>query len=482
MAEVVLVYPPVKFGKHSSYGLPPLGVMYLSASLSHHGVESTVIDASFHPMSMGELLSRVGSHRPRLVGISGLTPHFKTIRDLCTALRATLPKSARICLGGPHFNATSAEAFQYMDADFIVIGEGEATLLELVRNLDGGDFSSVSGLAFKMDGQTVVNAPRPVNEDLDALPRPTLQQMETKIDYRVRHGVYPRATSLMASRGCPFRCSFCDVHTTQGRKLRLRSPENILEEIKYNIEAFSIREFVFKDSTFTINKRWVHDLLDRMLREKLRISWSINTRVNLIDSDLVEKMKQAGCRRISFGVESGEPRILQNIRKDISLDEVRKAFAMMRRSGLESHAFFMIGNPGEGPETATRTIEFAKEIGATWADFSATVAYPGTHLFEEAVANGLLKDPLWYVEDEIEIFLTNKHSVSKGQLDLPGFSPQRQVETVRQAYRQFYLRPRWIWQFALKNMNVNRMKNILNNVGPFFRFLFQLMAKDRRGQ
>lgn len=482
MAEVVLIYPPVKFGKHSSYGLPPLGVMYLSAFLTHHGVDSRVIDASFHPMSMAELVSRVGSHRPRLVGISGLTPHFKTIRDLCTALRATLPKSARICLGGPHFNATSAEAFQYMDADFIVIGEGEATLLELYGKLDEGDFSSIRGLAFKTDGQTVINAARPLNEDLDALPRPTLEQMDTKIDYKVRHGVHPRATSLMASRGCPFRCSFCDVHTTQGRKLRLRSPEDILEEIKYNIEAFSIREFVFKDSTFTVNKRWVHDLLDRMLREKLRISWSVNTRVNLVDSDLVEKMKQAGCRRISFGVESGEPRILENIRKDISLDEVRKAFAIVRRSGLESHAFFMIGNPGEGPRSAHRTIQFAKEIGPTWADFSATVAYPGTHLFEEAVENGLLKDPLWYVEDEIEIFLTNKHSVSKGQLDLPGFSPKRQVETVRKAYRQFYLRPRWIWQFALKNMNVNRVKNILHNLGPFFRFLFQLMTRDRKGQ
>jgi len=481
MAEVVLIYPPVKFGRHASYGLPPLGVMYLSAYLNHHGVHSTIIDASFHPMSMGELLSRVASHRPRLVGISGLTPHFKSIRDLCSALRSVLPKSARICLGGPHFNATSAEAFRYMDADFIVIGEGEFPLLELYQKLDEGDFSAVAGLAFKMDGREVVNSPRPLIEDLDALPHPDLRQMETRIDYRVRHGVYPRATSLMASRGCPFRCSFCDVHTTQGRKLRLRSPENILEEIQYNIEAFSIREFVFKDSTFTINKRWVHDLLDRMLRERLRISWSINTRVNLIDRELVEKMKEAGCRRVSFGVESGEPTILRNIRKGISVEEVRDAFAIMRDSGLESHAFFMIGNPGESPETADCTIRFAKEIGATWADFSATVAYPGTLLYKEAVENRLLKDPLWYVEDEIEIFLTNKHSVSKGQLDLPGFSPRQQVEAVRQAYRRFYLRPGWIWQFAVKNMNLNRAKNVLNNFGPFLRFLFQLVKKNNKG-
>ncbi len=481
MAEVVLVYPPVKFGRgEGRFGLPPLGVLYLAAYLNHHGVKTVALDTSFDGMGLDEIVARVVAHCPRLVGISGLTPHFRSIKTLCTALRAALPPTVELCLGGPHFNATFAESFDYIDADFIVIGEGEQTLLDLYSRLDGGDLSQIPGLAFKGDGQVIVNRPRPHNGELDALPFPDLRHFETRIDYRIRHGIHPRATSLMASRGCPFQCAFCDVHTTQGRKLRLRSPDSILGELRFNVEAFGIREFVFKDSTFTVNRRWVNELLDRILEERLGISWSVNTRVDMIDEGLIRKMRAAGCRRVSFGVESGNDQILQNICKGITTEQVRRAFAIMGRSGMESHAFFMIGNPGETPKTARQTVEFAKSLGPTFADFSATVAYPGTQVHAEGLRDGLLKDRLWYVDDEIEIFLSNKHSVSKGQLDLPALTPREQVEIVKRAYRDFYVRPGWALQLVVRNMSVSRMRNLLSNVMPFARFLFQLLGGKGR--
>lgn len=482
MADVVLIYPPVRFGRGAGrFGLPPLGVLYLAAYLNKHGVEAVALDTTFDGMDLDAIVSRVCVHAPQLVGISGLTPHFQSVKALAAALRGALPPTAKLCLGGPHFNATCAEAFDYVDADFIAVGEGEETLLELWGRLDSGEFSGIPGLAFRQDGKVTVNPPRPHNTDLDGLPLPDLRHLRTRTDYRVRHGVHARATSLMASRGCPFQCAFCDVHTTQGRKLRLRSPQSIVGELRFNVETFGIREFVFKDSTFTVNRRWVSELLDGIMGEKLPISWSINTRVDMIDEGLIRRLKAAGCRRISFGVESGNDKILGNICKGITLAQVRCAFEIMDRSGIESHAFFMIGNPGETRQTAAETIAFAKALRPTFADFSATVAYPGTQIFVEGLRDGLLANKSWYVDDEIEIFLTNTHSVSKGQLNLPDLPPLAQVQAVKRAYRAFYLRPGWILGLLVRNMSPSRLRNLVDNIVPFLRLLFELLDRRKRG-
>ena len=476
MIDVLLIYPPVIFGKGGKYGLPPMGVLYLAAYLNDHGIKTKVIDAAFQSMTISQVVAKVASYNPKLVGISGMTPHFKSIKMLCDALKES-DESIKICLGGPHFNATLGEAFEYINADYIVFGEGEKTLEELYRNINEEDLSHINGLIFTKDQRVIMNAPRPAESDLDKLPFPNLYQLDTVVNYRVRYGLYERVTGIMASRGCPFKCSFCDVYVTQGRKLRLRTPQNIIDEIKFNLENFNIREYIFKDSTFTINRDWVNQIVDRILEEKFHISWTINTRVELIDRYLAKRLKEAGCRKISFGVESGNETILNNINKNITLEKIREAFSVLNDLKIESHAFFMIGNIGETVETVEQTIKLSMELKATWAAFSPTVAYPGTQLYKDALKRGLLDNKFWYLDDATEIFLSNIGSISKGQLNLPELPPEKQLQYVKKAYRAFYMRPQFILNILKYGVTLNLVKNLLSTFSSFIMFMIKGFPK-----
>jgi anaerobic magnesium-protoporphyrin IX monomethyl ester cyclase len=476
MYDVVLIYPPTKFSETSKrgpmYGLPPLGGLYLSAYLNQQGIKTIVIDAAKHHLSLDETIAWIMRHNPKLVGISGMTVHFKSIKKLCDALRE-ITRSLKIVLGGPHFSATAGEALTYIEsADFIIGGEAEEALHQLVLATENRNYHDVSGLSYRSNGTVLSNPVMPLSVSLDNLPFPNLKHLEPPTTYCVRYGRYDAVMSLMASRGCPFRCTFCDVYITQGRKLRLRSPQSILDEIFFNMDSFGIREFVFKDSTFTINKKWVNELLDLMIAEKLNISWSINTRVDMITDEMLRKLKAAGCRKISFGVESGDQRVLDKIQKGITLDQIRQAFDLVRKVGIETHAFFMIGNPGETRDTAEKTICFSKQLNPTWAAFAPTVVYPGTQMYHEATTNGLLQNPLWYLEDTTEVFMSNIGSVCKGQMLLPHFSPEEQLRYVKKAYRDFYFRAAWVFSLITTiNLSSASATNLLKSIPTFLSFV-----------
>lgn len=476
MYDVVLIHPPVSLaprrGGRPRFGLPPLGILYLAAYLNRQGVKTTVIDASFEDLQPQAVVDRVRRYRPGLVGISGMTPHFQSVKRISAALGALKGGRFPIVLGGPHFSATGPESFEWIpEADFIIEGEAEFSLYRLFLGLERNDFSSVGGLNYRDNGGIRTQKRQPLPCDLDSLPFPNLSHLDVPCRYRVRYGRQEAVMSLMASRGCPFHCSFCDVSLTQGRKLRLRSPRNIVDEIRFHMDAFGIREFVFKDSTFTVDPSWVYALTDLLEAERLNITWSANTRVDMVDEDLLRRMQACGCRKVAFGVESGDETVLRNIRKGIRFDQVRKAFNSARKVRLEAHAFFMIGNPGESVRTVEKTVELAKELNPPWAAFAPTIVYPGTPMYAEAVRRGLLRNDRWYLEDETEVFLSNVGSVSKGQMDLPAFPPELQLRYVKRAYRKFYLRPAWVLQLAKGELNWTLLKSLIRSAVPFLSFL-----------
>ena len=285
-------------------------------------------------------------------------------------------------------------------------------------------------------------------------------------EYSIFHGKYKPVTSIMATRGCPYRCTFCDVYLTHGRKLRMRSHKNVVDELEHNYKKYGTKEVVIKDSTFTINRKWVLEVCREIKKRNLKIGWLCNTRVDKVDKDLLLAMKESGCRQISYGVESGSQEVLNNLKKDIAIKQIKDAFKITHEAGIETQAFFMIGNPGDNVQNVKKTIELAKDIDPDYVDIGATTAYPNTDLYRWGLETGALKDPYWYMKD------TSKEMMhiyfSSGQLDIVNFSPKDQVEYVKKAYKEFYFRLKYIFKTLMKMRDFYHLKQTVKTAVSLF--------------
>lgn len=384
--SVCLVYPDFAFS-----GNPPLGLAYVAAVLEKNGVKVDIVDCSFYS-SIDKSVARILRDSPMIVGIS--TPTLLYSNALRIAEEIKKHSSTFVCLGGPHPTIFPRETVSCRNVDFAVIGEGEITFLELVNALQKyGDTADIQGIAFYNGKEVIVNPPRNHVQDLDLLPFPArhLLPMESYIGFNLLYYGRP-ATTIIASRGCSYNCSFCQptLRKLFGKKVRSRSPKNIVDEIEYLTKEYGIKLVTFHDDTFTLNKKWVITLCHEILNRGLRVEWICNSRANTVDEPLLTKMKEAGCIELRIGVESGNQWVLDNIlRKGISVDQIRRAFRLMKKCGFKRRwAFFMIGSPGETREMAMRSMELAREIEPTHVNVSITVPLPGTDLWNIASKYG----------------------------------------------------------------------------------------------
>jgi len=479
--DVVLVYLPVRFGGGKNFGLPPLGVYYLAAALEEGGISVRVLDASIKGLSFEETIAQIDACSPTVVGISAMTPHIKSLIKTVDKLN-DIGYRGRIAVGGSHFNATGAEALDYLDVDYLFYGESERNFTEFVkRRIADQPVDDIPTMAYRQGDEVTVNAKGNFIDELDELPFPNLRYGDPD-DYEFVAGRYDRVTSMMASRGCPYLCTFCDVFAIWGRKLRLRSAENICDEIEFNMKTLGIREFVFKDSTFTLNFKWLDRFLSELERRKLDISWQCNTRADRVDFDMLKRMRDTGLRVVSFGVESGDQDIINSIEKNLQLDTIHEAFRMANELGLQAQAFFMIGHVGETRETARRTVELAVQLPATYASFAVNVAYPGTPSYDQALKQGLLLDPKWYLyglEEGEEQFLSIPSEASTGQLMHHDFPPVEQMALTKEAYRRFYLRPSVIWRIIHRAASFRLLWRAAMFLPTFLAFsIFSKPSKD----
>jgi len=278
----------------------------------------------------------------------------------------------------------------------------------------------------------------------------------------------------MLSRGCPFKCTFCDAPITMGKKLRFWSLERIIEDIKFYKEKYGVTNFVFKDSTFTANKKWAKAFCEALLEAGLDIKWRCNTRANLVPPELLTLMAQAGCYVINFGVESGHPEILKRIKKEVDLEEVVDAFERCRQLGIRTYATFLMGNPGETEETAQATIDFAKRIRGSLCMFFVSTAYPGTPMYLDALADGTV-EPRWWAKQRFDAAKNSAFQVrwgwtNAGALKIPGFDSEYWQ---RKATREWYFRPRFIVDtltFTLRNPYfIRHLWNLGTEIIPFYK-------------
>lgn len=460
--RVTLCYPSLLPGQKPKYGLQPLGILYIATLLKDRGFDVSVLDADVDGLTVDEMTSRILATQPDLVGLSLMTPQLIPALQVSVGLKSARP-DLPIVLGGAHIDSTHDDVFSMTDCfDFAVYGEGEYTLLEVAENMRRNPGApvreSLAGVASviyrQADGQIVVNPSRPFITALDELPSVDYDLIDIR-KYLIPTMAGRYVLSMMLSRGCPFKCTFCDAPITMGKKLRFWSIDRVIKDIRFNVEKYGCNNFVFKDSTFTANKKWAAEFCDALIASGLNIKWRCNTRVNLVPQPLLAKMREAGCYVINFGVESGHPTILKNIQKETKIEDVYDAHRRCRQLGIRTYATFLMGSPGETDETALATMTVAKGIRPNLAMFFVNTAYPGTPLYEQAVAEGMV-EPRWWARQAWDPRKNSAFQVrwgwtAAGALKIPGFDSEAWQ---RRATRAFYLRPFFIWDtclFMVKN-------------------------------
>jgi radical SAM superfamily enzyme YgiQ (UPF0313 family) len=439
--KVLLVVPPMFFGVGvdigSSYLPPHSGFAYIAASLRERGTKVEIFDSRVEYPAVKRLKKKIGSLKPDVVGITAMTPWIKNASRTADMVKKIDP-SIFVVVGGIHATSLPGETLnEFKSFDAAVRGEGEHTMCELVQRLeDDRDFSKVKGIAFRDNGKINVTEPRPWIEDLDSLPFPAWDLLALN-KYRARYTFLKKILELPVgtSRGCPYRCIFCNRGS--GDRPRFRSIECVLDEIEYwCIGKFGAKKISFHDDSFTLDRkraiRLCDGLIERGLHEK--ISWICQTRVDLVDKALLKKMKEANCYDIGFGVESGNPEILSITKKGITLEQARNAFKWTKEVGLKRDVSFMIGNPFETQKTIEDTIRFAFELDPDFFAISIATPFPGTELMkmaEDGFGGLQLRTKNW----------SRYCSQLGGALSLKQLSRTELERLQRKAYISFYFRP-----------------------------------------
>jgi len=384
--DVALVFPRIKYGEHS----PPLGLAYIASVLEKNGFNISIIDLTFEK-EFDFLRRRLKELEPKLIGITCQTTFAEEAFEAARISKTMIPR-AIIVLGGPHPTVLPEKTLEESGADIVVIGEGEYTFKEIAEKIEGGEsFKEVEGICYK-EGQNIrFSGERTLIDDLDGLPLPARHLFDE------RYLEHPEIT-MINSRGCPFHCSFCQPTLSKifGRKVRLRSPKNVVEEIKLVLATYGNKTIRFHDDTFTWNKKWTKELCDFIRKENLKITWNCKSRVDVIDRELVRMLKQAGCVRIDMGIESGSQRLLDEIlNKGITIEQTKDAFKICYEQGMKTSAFIMVGIPTERPKEVLDTINLIEQMKIDDLNVSIFTPFPGTKIFNFALEKGLLTAESW---------------------------------------------------------------------------------------
>ena len=441
--RVMLINPPIDSvleNGHVSpvtsylfYNSAPLGLLYIAAVLERSGETVAAIDGAAEQENVASVARRVEDFKPDVVGIGSFTVSFETTKRLAAAIKQLLP-DVPIVLGSYHVTLVPDEAMSDENFDVGVIGEGEHTMLELMAHYRGErSLDSVAGICFRDEsGELQFTEGRKKFKALDELPFPARHLVPPNI-YRpvpVDEHAFPKF-AMVTSRGCPQACAFCQKSRSGYRS---HSPGYIVDEIEHLVRDFGVRDIAFVDSLFCANKKRVHAVCDEILRRGVKESWTCSSRVEVVDKPLLQKMKDAGCWRTRFGVESGSDRVLDFISKGITKEKIRKAITAAHEVGLRPKAFFMVGHMPDSRESILETIEFAKSIPLHDVTVQINTILPMTP-----------QEEIWNREGEQWGRIVNQSTDEKSFWEptfVPwGMEPHEIIELHRRFYREFYFRP-----------------------------------------
>jgi len=383
MGKVTLIFP--NYALRETFGNPsdpPLGIASIASVLEKQGYDVSIIDANAENLKLSDIRSRLNRIKPNIVAISC---NYSPLHNPTLTIAAMVKNefNVQVVVGGNHATALD----EYMinignDIDYITRGEGETVLPDLLSALqEQKDLASVKGLTYKKTGAIISNEDAHLINDLDTIPLPAYHLLKMNLYNRY---------NIITGRGCPYNCSYCASNVIFGRKVRYRSPKIVMDEIEYLLHNYGNKRFWFSDDTFTANKQYVHTLLDEIISRNVQIEWSCMTRVNSVSKDLLYRMKGAGCSYISYGIESGNPRMLRQMNKRISIDDIEKALILTKESGIDTYLFFLVGNIGENWDSIKDSYRLIRKTKPTGASFAIVIPLPGTRMFDDLIDKKLI--------------------------------------------------------------------------------------------
>jgi radical SAM superfamily enzyme YgiQ (UPF0313 family) len=455
----VLLITPTKFESEAAIKAidavftysEPLGMAYLAAALHHAKVPVDIVHSEAEGLAVGDLANRLAGKRYDVIGMNTDTPSWGVTQQDVVELRRLFP-DALIVAGGPHANALQkvgrlGELFEQAPAlDVAVYGEGEQTLVELVKkHRSGDDLTGIPGTAVR-DGEAVRVQPSRELSDIDSLPFPALDLLPLH-RYSRTPSSYKRTPvrSILAARGCPFSCVFCD-RGAFGKSVRQRSVDNVIAEVSELVRCYGTRELRFWDDVLTMREDYVIELCKELA--PFNLTWSCNGRVKLLSDRMLGAMKRAGCWEIDLGIEAANNGVLEAINKRFTKEEAADTIRRIKEHGMEVRTFFILGLPTETRETVMESIDFTLQNPIDYATFYLPQAYPGTRLYEIACEQQAL------ATDYSTYLITGSMPSYRN----PNFKEGELAELQRLAYRRFYRRPSYILRRALAIRSLEDIK------------------------
>jgi anaerobic magnesium-protoporphyrin IX monomethyl ester cyclase len=423
--------------KKRVYGYtPPLGLGMLARVAKDYGCVVTVNDAGPLSDDYDSLIAKIEEFKPDVVGFSVFTSNFTQAVTMVDRVR--MHKSLSDCLvliGGPHVYTFRDKTLVDVPADIAVYGEAEADLLEILEYYDGKreSLDKVNGIYYRVNGSIRYTEEHHSAKTLDSFGFPDWDQFDFSL-YRNMPGQIRRypMTSMVTSRGCPYRCNFCFQTGRFADTYRRYTPEKVIAEIEHLQRKYGIKEIQFWDDIFFINKTWVKTFCRLIKERKIDLTWSGYARVDLVDPEMLKMAKEAGCWNIFYGFEVGTQEMLDSLEKKATLEQARNAAKWTREAGIVTRGSFMVGLPNETPEIARKTIDFAIELDPDYANFNVFFPEPGTGLYDLAIKSGRLVSKL-YLGRTTPVYLPE------------GYKSVDEVKAIQaEAFRRFYFRPSYI--------------------------------------
>lgn len=444
--------------------IPPIGLGYLATALRNHGLaDVTILDCVKEKLDYKTFKKRVKNWKPDVVGFQVFSHDLASLDKSLKIVKKINPKISTIA-GGPHPSGLPEEMLnKFKNLDFAFCGEGEIGLPLLLKSLGNKkSFSKIPGLCWRNGRKISVN-PQIFPQDLDSLGFPAWDLLKPQEYPNAPQGVIFKnlpIAPIMATRGCPFACTFCAGWTISGKRVRRRSVGHVLKEIELLYKKYGVREIHFLDDNFTLKRDYVEEFCRQLLKKDFKISWCCpnGVRLDTLNKQLLKLMRKAGCYYVSVGIESGSDRILSLMKKGITIQKIQKMVKMVNEAGMTINGFFILGYPGETKKDIFKTIKFAKSLGLTRAAFYNYLPLPRTESYLKLLASGEIKEK---EIDWSQIFQTDVPLAPKG------ISPKELKNWQRRAHLEFYLRPIIMWRLIREIRTLQQFKYILKRAKAY---------------
>lgn len=468
MKIVLARSPKTKGGLEKSSVQQPINLCSIASYLNAAGHETEIWDFEVEPLEPELIRSRLEKARPDLVGFTALTATIKGAHEIACLVKVYDPEIP-VMIGGPHASAIPRRTLEeFPNFDVVVVGEGEQTALDIVNRVQKKEsFQGIFGTGYRERNRVVTELSRPVFKNLDELPYPDRSLLNLELYRGVPtpgiDGEKTDATELFTSRGCAEKCIFCTVKGTFGLGVRFRSPEHVLGEVRHCIDKFGFKHFTIEDDTFTYKKSRLTELCHGF--RELGITWDCDTRVDQVDEQLFKLMKESGCVKVAFGIESGSPRILRLIKKRIELDQVRAAFRAAKKAGLITQAFFIVGShPTETLEDIKLTKTIIREIKPDFLLVNVMVPFPGTELYD------IMRERNYIDGTEDWNKFDCLHGLPTWRTDM--FTGNQLIEIQKNIMLSYTISPFYMWRIFKKMLTPEGFKYYTSATLGFLKYLF----------